>query len=1172
VDLLTLHRRSITYHWRSHLAVVLGVIVGTATLTGALLVGDSVRGSLRAAALGGLGGADYAVRSPRYVRQDLADELTRAPGFGQSFARICPLILERGSARHASTHASVHRISILGVDRRFQELASAADRLELDVAGRTAVLNQVLADELRACPGDEILLRVGRPQAMSPETLLGRRDEQTVALRLTVGQVIPTHGLGAFSLRASPTLPRNAYVPLATLQEALGQPNRVNALLAVGAGQCRGDRRDRRAALQMLVQQHAALADLGLRLRADEQRGYVAVESDAFLLAPPVEAAARAAAEAISCSASAVLSYLANTMAVEERPDTVIPYSTVAAIDPAPELLALMTLTAGSSSQSPGINAGARIDRAAASQDPVAGPLPGEIILNEWAAGDLGARVGDRVWLSYYILGPPSQLQTQTAGFGLSGVVRLSGAAADPGLIPEYPGVTDADRLSDWDPPFPIDLRLVRNQDEAYWHAYRTTPKAFISLADGQRLWASQHERFGRLTSLLVHGRPEAQDEARAAFEREFRERLDVATLGLVVDDVRARALAASRGSTDFAGLFIGFSLFLIVAAALLVALLFRLGVERRCQEIGLLLATGFRPARIMRLLLAEGTLLAAVGAGVGLLAAGGYAWLMLAGLRSWWAEAARTPLLELHATLGSYLIGYVASVAVAGVSIAGSLWGIVRRPPRVLLAGPGGMATRSVAMMTAAPRAVGKARPGPRLVALAGFVLGSALVLLSLLTDTISPTIGFFGGGTAMLIAGLALLAGWLSAEPHGLLRASQGAGVVRLGLRNARRHPGRSLLTAGLIAAASFVIAALQAMRLGGPADVGARDCGTGGFALLAEADLPLLHDLNTPQGRSDLNLTEAAQQTLAGVTYVPFRLQAGDETSCLNPYQPVQPRLLGATDAMITRGGFGFSRVLAPSEAERRNPWIVLCRTLSDGAIPAIADEAAARWQLRLGLGDELAITDQRGQTARLRLVALLRGSVLQGELIVAESQFLRLFPSIVGYAFYVIDTPAGRAAQVEQTLERELADYGLAVTPTERRLAELFAVQNTYLSTFQTLGGLGLLLGTVGLAAILLRNVWERRSELALLRTLGFSRAVIGLSVLAENAVLLAAGLAIGLLSAAVVVTPQVVARATPIPWASLLLTFLAVLGTGLLAGVLALISALRAPLLPALRLE
>jgi len=353
---------------------------------------------------------------------------------------------------------------------------------------------------------------------------------------------------------------------------------------------------------------------------------------------------------------------------------------------------------------------------------------------------------------------------------------------------------------------------------------------------------------------------------------------------------------------------------------------------------------------------------------------------------------------------------------------------------------------------------------------------------------------------------------------------------------------------------------------------ADSDRRDGGTGGFALQAESDMPLLRDLNTPAGRAALGLSDDQMTRLGDTRCYPFRLSDGDETSCLNLYQPTRPRILGAAEDMIARGGFAFSRTLARSARERENPWTLLHRELPDGAIPTIADEAAALWQLHLELGDELTIRDERGREARLRLVAFLKGSILQGELVVAEDRFTRLFPSVSGYAFYLIETPKGGSVQVRRTLEQGLAEFGFAATPTARRLAELHAVQNTYLSTFQSLGGLGLLLGTLGLAAVMLRNVWERRAELALLRCLGFSDLALATIVLIENGLLVLFGLLVGIVSAGIVVAPHVLDRATPIPWVSLLLMFAVILAAGLLAGVVALIPTLRAPLLPALRSE
>ena len=129
-----------------------------------------------------------------------------------------------------------------------------------------------------------------------------------------------------------------------------------------------------------------------------------------------------------------------------------------------------------------------------------------------------------------------------------------------------------------------------------------------------------------------------------------------------------------------------------------------------------------------------------------------------------------------------------------------------------------------------------------------------------------------------------------------------------------------------------------------------------------------------------------------------------------------------------------------------------------------------------------------------------------------------------------------------------------------------------VENTYLATFQTLGGLGLILGTVGLGAVLLRNVLERRRELALMRAVGYNARHLSLMVLAENALLLFAGLAAGTGCAIVAIAPAWLERGGGVPLLSLGALLVAVIVTGFGASLAATIAAVRSPLLGALRAE
>src|SRR5262249_55206352 len=148
-----------------------------------------------------------------------------------------------------------------------------------------------------------------------------------------------------------------------------------------------------------------------------------------------------------------------------------------------------------------------------------------------------------------------------------------------------------------WDPPFPIDLGKIEPRDEAYWTKYRTTPKAFVSFETGQALWRS---RYGDRTSIRLAPPPgESPEDGRIHLAREILDRLDPLSAGLTPRPVRQQGLAASRGATDFGEYFTYFSFFLVASALLLAALFFRLGVEQRVREIGLLRAVGFTALRI---------------------------------------------------------------------------------------------------------------------------------------------------------------------------------------------------------------------------------------------------------------------------------------------------------------------------------------------------------------------------------------------------------------------------------------------------------------------------------------------------------------------------------------------------------------------------------------------
>ncbi len=1113
--------RSLSYYWRTNVAVVLGVATAVAVLAGALLVGESVRGSLRDLVLQRLGKTDRTIVSSGFFREALADDLRVDSLFASLFDASCPLIQMQGMVSGEAGGRRTQRVQVYGVDDRFWRFHGVAPAPgPLGAEGRDALLSRALAMDVGLTAGDTVLLRVERPSAIPIESLHGRKDDQGRTLRLTVRAIAGSSDLGDFSLRPQQGAVRAIFVPLKRLQRDLDVAGRVNTLLvsdragaAPGAG-----------ALEDLVRRVARLDDVGMTVRALESRHVLALEGEGGLLDQPRSAAADRAAAEIALGTEPVLTYLANSLRSGGRE---VPYSLVTAT----------SLRA--------IAPGAAIDTTSA---------PPPIVLNQWTARDLGAGVGDRLTLEYYVWEEPGRLVTRTADFRIADVVPIEGAAADRDLAPAYPGITEANSLADWDPPFPIDLRRVRPIDEDYWKRYRTVPKAFIPLEVGQTLWRS---RFGDRTSVrIVPETGRALTEAREQYAARLRAAIDPLTLGLSVHAVRADGLAGSRGATDFGEYFTYFSFFLVASALMLAALFFRLSIEQRAREVGLLRSVGFTTAAVRGLWLREALVLSAVGSVVGVVGAVGYGYLMVAGLRTWWSGAVGTTALTLHISSASLGAGAAGAVAAALACIWWTLRGLAQLSERSLLAG-----RLTGDELTAAGVAPSRVLLG----ALAFGVLAVALVAAAL-AGMADRTLAFFGVGTSLLALFLCLLAYRMRRPSRQALGGHGWRSVSRLGLRNAAARPGRSVLAIGVIASASFILISVDAFRREGP-PAADRHSGVGGYSTIVELLLPMAQDPNGREGRELLGLDD-----IAGVRIDPFRLQPGDDASCLNLYVPENPRILGVGQSFIQSGRFAFQGSLASNDAERANPWLILDRPAGDDVVPVIADANSMTYVLHKKIGDELVVKPS-GRPVRLRLVAALADSILQGELVMSEVNFLKLFPDREGYQFLLVETLPGLAPKVVNAIKQSGPELGADAVSTTERLAEFHRVENTYLSTFQTLGGLGLLMGTVGLAAVLLRNVLERRRELALLGAVGYRRDHVFAIIAAENALLLGWGLVVGTLSALVAIGPAVAERGGRLPvTAAGALLLVAVFVVGLLSTIVATRAATRAPILDGLRAE
>lgn len=1218
---------SLKHFWQIHLTVALCTAVATGVLAGALIVGDSVRGSLQNLTIERLGAIQHALLADHFFQPDLLQRGNKVPA-----------ILLNGTIVAPQTQTRASKVNITGVTADFFRFWQASPAPNLNKSPEQSfnaiVINETLQNELNVQIGDTLLVNMSQAADIHPEFLLGERDAANAiqSLRLVISDIIPTKNAGRFSLQAHQSLPFNAFIALPVLQKALGQGGKVNAVFTADTEAISAE------------ELPLTLDALGLRIKTHEN--HFDLQSQQYLLKPLLSEITRTVATENRIPTLPTLTYLANTITANDK---VIPYSTIVALptdegefakllnmhtteaqqlayeqsqeqillmdDDIAELRRIEKEYSRLEKERPELGTTPRHKKQLAEFKEIGAALGamltrsrqgGDIVLNTWAADDLGAKVGDRIAITYYSVSAEEVYNTEKVVFRLKGILPIEGIAADSDIIPEFPGIHDTADMSEWESPFPLDYTLVRDKDETYWDEYGATPKAFIPLEIGKRLWQN---RFGDLTTIRMGAAPDIDIQGtQTRFETEFLKKIQPEQVGFQFLSLRAEGLQASKGATDFGMLFSSLSIFIILGVAWLVEMFFRIGVEQRSREIGLLQAVGYPLVKIRRRFLGEGAMIASIGSLLGCLLAIGYAELMIYGLQTWWLPAIGTPFIEFHVSFWSLLIGVSVTLLVIMNTIRGSVARIGRAATASLLAGVtdfdeakvrpksektkvsgnltgkitffiigiwfgilggrrlftdgwGGLIffiVMAVIIIFAVQRGFRKAREThanltPQniksftLFCCIGAIIGVAIVnfaFVAWIHDKIlalfeHPITQFLMLTVSILGIGWLLFEWWLTSQnvPDRLSR-------VRFALKNAARQPGRSKTCVTTISLACCIIVAVGANRHDAPPE--------SEYAFVAESALPLHHSLKTPDGRFELGFSEKDSELLNASEIIPFRVLPGEDVSCLNLYQPQKPQILGISDNTLDV-----------------YPWNVLKVNSSHAnTIVGIGDENSLRWILHHDPKENFLMQDEFGKPLSLHLHTL-ENSLFQSQLIISESNFTKYFPSQSGYQFFLIKTPPELREETAQVLEKTLGDYGFDLTSASARLASYRAVENTYISTFQSLGGLGVLLGTFGLALILFRNIIERRGELATLRAFGFRRQLLSRMLFLESCFLLVVGMLIGIVAGLVAILGSQ-GHLPSFPWVSLTITLLFIFGFGIIANAIAVAVALRSPLLSTLK--
>ena len=334
-------------------------------------------------------------------------------------------------------------------------------------------ITEPLARELGVEVGDRFCCGFRRRRRFRPTVRSARRSDTSLGRRLRVAAVLPADGLGAVrpACRVQ-QLPRNAFVPLADAAELAR---------AAGQGEC-DSRRQRRCeqasddgAAVAATRTAAAAGRLRPARRADRVADRIRCRSRPTSWCCPTRSLRRQTRRfaGASCSRSSRIWPTRSSVGERRR----------AAEDSVFD------------------DHRRRFDRGLGPLlDDAGKPIEladDEIVLNRWAADDLEAKVGDTITVNVLRAGEharraarASSRRRHSSCARSSSWKRQTASRRRPPirkLTPELPGVTDQESISDWDLPFEL-VEKIRPQDEDYWDEYRTTPKAFVSLATAKRL------------------------------------------------------------------------------------------------------------------------------------------------------------------------------------------------------------------------------------------------------------------------------------------------------------------------------------------------------------------------------------------------------------------------------------------------------------------------------------------------------------------------------------------------------------------------------------------------------------------------------------------------------------------------------------------------------------
>ena len=1044
--------KTIIHFRKQHLAVILGTILSTAVITAGLMVGDSVRFSLSQIVDSRLGKIEFVVQTnERFVRSDLAKEIS-----AELHIHSAALLMLDGASINPQNESRINNTQIIGFDSDFNNMF---DKKMPELYDDEAFISSNLADRLKLKSGDDIILKLEKLSVIPINSPYGKGGESAgISLRLKVRAVAENGSFDKFSLKNSQITPYNVFVSRKLLESELEISSLANVLVFSQNEEKNLDENK----LNQAIEKNWKLKDAGLELKYGDGKNDVEILSKRIFIDKAISNSLQKA----DFQSKYILSYLVNSI---QNKDRSTPYSFVSALS-----------------------------------DNFYGKKihSGEIVLNDWSADDLKAKIGDSLQLKYFVINGSLDLSEDSSMFRVTDIISTKNTLIDRSLMPNFPGFTQAISCMEWNTNAPIDMKKIRDKDEKYWADFRGTPKAIIGIDDGIRIWKNP---FGDFTSIrftdTIHDKN--------AIDSLVLSRLNPKDVSISAQEIKAKSHTAAQTGVDFGELFLSLSFFVLMAAVFLTVLLFKLNLNSRKAESGLFIALGFSRKQILKLRFQENIFPVFIASFFGIIAGIFFNQLMLRAMNSVWIDMVRTSMMQTKIVPTTLVIGGLSGFLLSLLSI---YFVLLKHTKNTAI----GLINNTIDSYSAISF---KSKKIYSVLSVFFTAVSLSLLLFLLIFQTDPNPLLFLLSATIFLAGSFFFVLAFFTKSEKQTSNSFTVSSLIR---KNLLRNRLRSFSVILLLALGVFVVMITAANRKTFSGSENRKNSGTGGYALWMESSVPLTENLNNPASREKLGFEEI--ELLKQAQFVQLMSKKGDDASCLNLNHIEMPEILGV-DATVfdQRNSFSFEKLSKNIKSE--HPWLELEKVYDSLTIPAFADQTVISWGLLKKIGDTLNYTSENGKQLRLVLVGGLNSSVFQGKILISTKNFRSFFPSVSGSKTCLIDTK--KPNELRKILAHQLQDYGIDIQKTGERLERFNSVTNIYLQVFMLLGALGMLIATIGIGILLYRNLLDSQKEIAMMLALGFSKSQIFKLIFRENLVLVLLGMGIGLTSALIGILPSLI---------------------------------------------